>query len=90
MISSRAAGAGREKAGRTARPFGNEIARARQEDLARAVRVDEKDLVDRSSYFSRLSTSWGCWLAWASIAVEACLMICVRVSSDVVSAKFVS
>ena len=26
-------------------------------------------------YFSSDSTDWGCWLAWASMAVAACWMI---------------
>ena len=29
-------------------------------------------------YFSNASTDWGCWLAWASMAVAACWMICDR------------
>lgn len=30
---------------------------------------------------SSCMTVWGCWLAWASMAVAACEMICVRASS---------
>ena len=31
----------------------------------------------RRAYFSKDNTAWGCWLAWANMAVAACWMICV-------------
>ena len=38
------------------------------------------------SYLSSASTLWGCWLAWASMAVAACWMIWVLASVVVATA----
>ena len=39
---------------------------------------------------SSLSTLWGCWLAWAIMAVPACCRICVRLRLAVSAAKSAS
>ena len=38
------------------------------------------------AYLSSASTLWGCWLAWASMAVAACWMIWVLASVVVATA----
>ena len=41
-------------------------------------------------YFSSANTLWGCWLAWANMAVAACWMICARDRSEEAVAYSVS